>query len=172
MNAALRRLADTIDALSERIGSAIAWLTLLMVVITFVIVVLRYLFNIGWIAVQESVTWMHVLVFGLGAAFALKRNGHVRVDIFYARMNPRGKAWVDLLGTLFLLLPVCAFIFWVSWDYVAASWAQNESSPEAGGLPAIFLLKSLILLMTALLLLQGMALAIRSLLTLRGSPES
>jgi TRAP-type mannitol/chloroaromatic compound transport system permease small subunit len=167
MSAALRRLADRIDSLSESTGRVIGWLTLAMVVVTFVIVVLRYLFNVGWISLQESVTWMHALVFSLGAAFALRRDGHVRVDIFYARMSPRGQAWVNLLGTLFLLLPTCAFIFWVSWDYVAASWSAREASAEAGGLPAIFLLKSVILVMAAMLLLQGVALAIRSALTLR-----
>lgn len=167
MNATLRRLADRIDSLSEATGRVIGWLTLAMVVVTFVIVVLRYLFNVGWISLQESVTWMHAAVFGLGAAFALRRDGHVRVDIFYARMSSRGQAWVNLLGTLFLLLPTCAFIFWVSWDYVAASWSVREASAEAGGLPGIFLLKTVILIMVGLLLLQGMALAIRSLLTLR-----
>jgi len=169
MNAALLRLAERIDSLSEATGRVIGWLTLAMVVVTFVIVVLRYLFNIGWISLQESVTWMHALVFSLGAAFALRRDGHVRVDIFYARMSPRGKAWVNLLGALFLLLPTCAFILWVSWDYVAASWSLRESSAEAGGLPGIFLLKTVIVLMMVLLLLQGFALAIRSLLILRQS---
>jgi TRAP-type mannitol/chloroaromatic compound transport system permease small subunit len=169
MNAALLRLAERIDSLSEATGRVIGWLTLAMVVTTFVIVVLRYLFNVGWISLQESVTWMHALVFSLGAAFALRRDGHVRVDIFYARMGPRGKAWVNLLGTLFLLLPTCAFILWVSWDYVATSWSLRESSAEAGGLPAIFLLKTAIVLMMVLLLLQGLALAIRSLLVLRQS---
>lgn len=170
MSSALSGLADRIDALSERVGSAIAWLTLLMVLVTFVIVVLRYLFNVGWIALQESITWMHALVFGLGAAFALRRDGHVRVDIFYTNMSPRGQAWVNLLGTVFLLLPVCVFILWVSWDYVAASWTQGEASPEAGGLPAIFLLKSVILAMSALLALQGLALGLRSALALREGP--
>ena len=173
MNAALRRLADRIDSLNEHVGRVIGWLALAMVAVTFVIVVLRYLFNVGWISLQESVTWMHAVVFGLGAAFALRRDGHVRVDIFYARMTIRGQAWVNLLGTLFLLLPTCAFIFWVSWDYVAASWSVREASAEAGGLPGIFLLKSVILVMVALLLLQGVALAIRSLLTLRQrTPEA
>ena len=169
MNATLLRLAERIDSLSEATGRVIGWLTLAMVLVTFVIVVLRYVFNIGWISLQESVTWMHALVFSLGAAFALRRDGHVRVDIFYARMNPRGKAWVNLLGTLFLLLPTCGFILWVSWDYVAASWSVREASAEAGGLPGIFLLKTVIVLMMVLLLLQGFALAIRSLLILRQS---
>lgn len=169
MNAALLRLAERIDSLSEATGRVIGWLTLAMVLTTFVIVVLRYLFNVGWISLQESVTWMHAMVFSLGAAFALRRDGHVRVDIFYAGMGPRGKAWVNLLGTLFLLLPTCAFILWVSWDYVATSWSLRESSAEAGGLPGIFLLKTVIVLMMVLLLLQGFALAIRSLLILRHS---
>lgn len=162
----MHKLAAINDLISEYTGRAIAWLTVAMVLVTFAIVVLRYLFNTGWIAMQESVTYMHALVFMLGAAYTLKHDEHVRVDIFYQRMGPRGRALVDLCGTLFLLLPVCGYIAWESWDYVADSWSLLEGSREAGGLPGVFLLKSVIPLMAALLILQGIAMAIRALLTL------
>jgi TRAP-type mannitol/chloroaromatic compound transport system permease small subunit len=161
------RLAQAIDALCVRVGHAVAWLSLAMVVVTFAVVILRYGFNIGWIAMQESVTWMHAMIFLAGAAYTLQQDGHVRVDIFYDDFRARGKAWVNLLGTLLLLLPTCGFIFYTSWDYVATSWALQEGSRETGGIPAIYLLKSFILLMAALLILQGLAIAWRSLQQLR-----
>lgn len=139
-----------------------------MVVVTFTVVLLRYVFDIGWIALQESIVYMHGTVFMLGAAFALTRDRHVRVDIFYRRWGPRRRALVDLLGTLGLLLPTSLFVLWIGWDYVADAWAVREGSREAGGLPGVFVYKSLILLMPALLVLQGVAWAARSVLVLTG----
>jgi TRAP-type mannitol/chloroaromatic compound transport system permease small subunit len=165
------RLARALDRLADLTGLAVSWLTLAMVLLTFAVVVLRYVFDTGWIAMQESVTYLHAVVFMLGAAYTLRRNGHVRVDIFYRRHGRRGQAWVDLLGTLLLLLPTSVFIFWISWRYVADAWAVHEGSREAGGLPGVYLLKTLILIMPALLLLQGTALALRGLLTLSGAAE-
>ncbi|PCI19185.1 MAG: hypothetical protein COB62_05855 [Piscirickettsiaceae bacterium] len=132
----------------------------------FTIVVLRYGFNIGSIAVQESITYMHGLVFMLAIAHTLKVDGHVRVDILYQRWGVKGQAVVNLLGSLFLLLPVCAFIIIISWEYVTASWSFFEGSREAGGIDAVFLLKSLIPLMGLLLFLQGMSEALKSFCTL------
>ncbi|HFC53068.1 MAG TPA: TRAP transporter small permease subunit [Gammaproteobacteria bacterium] len=164
----LRIIARTIDQLNEYLGRAVAWLTLGMVLITFAVVVLRYAFNLGWIAMQESVTYLHAAVFMLGAAYTLKRDGHVRVDIFYGKMGRRGQAWVDLAGALLLLLPVAGFIVWISWGYAAASWALLEGSREQGGLPGVFLLKSLVPALGILLLLQGVSQAVNSLLVLTG----
>ena len=138
-----------------------------MVVTMFSIVVLRYGFNIGSIALQESITYMHGLVFMLAIAHTLKIDGHVRVDIFYQRWGTKGRAWVNLIGSLCLLLPVCIFIMHISWDYVQTSWSYYEGSREAGGLDAVFLLKSLIPLMAALLLLQGLSEVMKSIFTLR-----
>lgn len=156
--------------INEWTGRAVAWLTLLMVITTFTVVVLRYGFDLGSIAMQESIIYLHALNFMLGAAFTLKHDAHVRVDIFYQKMGPRGQAWVDLVGTLVLLLPVCGFIFWSSWDYVAAAWAVRETSGEAGGLPFVYLLKSILLLMPCLLMLQGAVIIITSVLILQGKP--
>ena len=162
------RAIRLLDRLADLTGSAVSWLTLAMVVVTFLVVLLRYAFDLGWIALQESVTYMHAMVFMLGAAFTLRHNGHVRVDILYQRFSPRGRAWVDLFGALLLLAPMCLFVAWEGWDYVASSWAVLEGSREAGGLPGVFLLKSLILVMPVLLLLQGVAGALRDLLVVRG----
>lgn len=156
--------------INEWIGRAVAWLTLLMVIITFTVVVLRYGFDQGSIAMQESVMYLHALNFMLGAAYTLKHDAHVRVDIFYQQMGPRGRAGVDLFGTLLLLLPVCGFIFWTSWDYVAAAWAVQESSGEAGGLPFVYLLKSLLLLMPSLLMIQAAVIIVNATLILQGKP--
>jgi TRAP-type mannitol/chloroaromatic compound transport system permease small subunit len=136
-------------------GKAVAWLTLVMVLLTFTIVVLRYGFNLGWIWLQESLTYLHVAVFTVVTAWALQLDGHVRVDIFYAKMTERKQAMVDLAGTLVLLVPFCVFLLVIAWPYVANSWKLLETSREAGGLPLVFLLKSLILLMPLLLLCQA-----------------
>ena len=151
------KTAGLLEQISVRSGRLIAWLTVLMVFTTFLIVVLRYGFGTGWIAMQESVIYMHALVFLIGIPYTLKYDGHVRVDIFYSKMSIQSKTWVNLLGTLFLLLPVTGFIAWISWDYVLASWNMHEESGEAGGLPGVYLLKATILLMTALLFIQGLS---------------
>lgn len=168
----LLRLARGIDAVIRVIGETVAWLALAMVLVTFLVVVLRYAFDAGSIALQESVTYMHASLFMLAIAYTLGRGGHVRVDIFYQRMGPRGRAWVDLVGTLALLVPVCLLILWLGWDYVAASWAVGEASREAGGLPGVYVIKTLILAMPVLLLLQGLAWVLRNALFLAGHTDA
>jgi TRAP-type mannitol/chloroaromatic compound transport system permease small subunit len=151
--------AERLKRVSEWTGRSVAWVTLPMVAVTFVIVTLRYAFDVGWIWMQESVTWMHAAVFMLASAYTLNRDEHVRVDIFYRKMDWRNRAWVDIAGTVFLLLPMMVFLIVASWDYVAISWSIHEGSREAGGLPFPFvpLLKSLIPVTAGLLLLQGLA---------------
>jgi TRAP-type mannitol/chloroaromatic compound transport system permease small subunit len=166
----VHRAIQIIDRINDVIGRSIAWLTLAMVVVTFLVVVFRYAFSTGWVAMQESITYMHTLVFMLGAAYTLKQNGHVRVDIFYEKLTPRGRAWVELLGTLLLLVPFCLFIIIYSWNYVSLSWELLEGSREAGGLPALFILKTTIPVMALLVMLQGISQALRSLLLLQGQP--
>lgn len=167
----IERLASGLDRIAEITGRSIAWLTLAMVLITFAVVVLRYGLAIGSIALQESVSYLHALVFMLGAAYTLKHDSHVRVDIFYQKASRRTRAWTDLLGTLLLLFPTCIFILVSSLDYVAAAWSIQEGSREAGGLDGVFLLKTVIPLMALLLLLQGCALALRSALVIAGRQD-
>ena len=159
------------DAVSEFLGRSIAWLTLLMMVAMFSVVVLRYIFNIGSIALQESVTYLHAIIFMTASGYTLKHNGHVRVDIFYRNFSPKRQALVDLLGGVFLLIPVCCAILWFSWDYVAASWNVGESSSDAGGLPYVYLLKSLIIILSSVLLFQGIAESVKNLMFLLNKIE-
>ena len=159
-----------LDAFSIRVGHAVSWLTLLMVIVTFVIVVLRYVFGTGLIWLQESLTWMHAAVFMLGAAYTLQREEHVRVDIFYRKMSEQQRAWVNLLGVLVFIFPMCAFFVYESIDYVAASWSLREVSRNSGGLsyPAVPLLKSVLVIMPVAVALQGLALLLRAAQVIRG----
>jgi len=161
---------NVLDRISAVTGRATAWLTLFMVIITFVVVVMRYVFDAGLIWVQESVVWMHAVVFMLGAAYTLRDEGHVRVDVFYRVMSDRHRAWVDLIGVLIFLLPLCVFLGWKSFDFVTQSWSIREASRESGGLPypLIPMLKSVLLLMPVAVALQGASLCMKSVQTLRG----
>lgn len=160
---------NLIDRFSSVTGRLTAWLTLLMVIVTFVIVVMRYLFDAGFIWMQESVVWMHAFVFMVGAAYTLRRDEHVRVDIFYRDTSSIGRAWVNLLGVLFFLLPLCVFLAMKAWDFVAVSWALKEVSRESGGLPypLLPLLKSVLVIMPVAVALQGISLALHSFKTIR-----
>jgi TRAP-type mannitol/chloroaromatic compound transport system permease small subunit len=155
----------------ELSGKTVAWLTLVMVLLTFFIVILRYGFNLGWIWLQEILTYLHVAVFTIAAAWTLQQDGHVRVDIFYADMPVKKRALVDLLGTLLFLVPLCIFLLVIAWPYVAGSWKLLEGSREAGGLPLVFLLKSLIMVLPALLLGQAVIGATDAWNTLHGNSD-
>ena len=163
----MKNLTHKIEGVIEKIGNFIAWFTLFIVFITFIVVILRYVFDIGSIAFQESTTYLHAFVFMLGAAYTLKHDDHVRVDIFYRKMSVTKKAWVDLIGTLVLLFPVCLFILYSGWDYVFSSWGLLEESGEAGGLAYVYILKSTLLLMPILLMLQGAAIVMKNLLLIK-----
>ena len=157
------------DRISNITGQIIAWLTLAMVLLTATIVIMRYVFDAGLIWMQESVLWMHAALFMLASAYTLGHDEHVRVDIFYRGLSERGRAWVNLLGTVLLLLPMSVFLIVISFDYVATSWAIREGSREAGGLPFPFvpLLKSVIPLSFVLVVVQGAASVLVGLIALR-----
>jgi TRAP-type mannitol/chloroaromatic compound transport system permease small subunit len=161
--------AIRLKRVSQWTGRIIAWGMLPMVAIQFVIVLLRYWFDIGWIWMQEGVLWMHAAVFMLASAYTLHHDEHVRVDIFYRNLGRRGRTVVDISGTVFLLLPMMIFLMIASWDYVSVSWAIEEGSREAGGLPYPFvpLLKSLIPLTAGLVVLQGIANLLGDIIALR-----
>ncbi len=162
----LNTIHRSIDTLTELTGRLLAWLTLLMMVLLCLVVILRYGFEVGSVALQESVTYLHASVFMLGAAYTLKHGGHVRVDIFYRNFSPRTQAWINSLGSIVFLLPLCATIFIISWEFVRQSWHIHEVSSEPGGIPAVFLLKTLIPLMAITLSLQGLAEILRNTLVL------
>ena len=165
----LVRVANAVDAVNDWIGRTLSWLTLGMVLMTFAVVLMRYVFGLGSTLLQESVVYMHAIVFMACAGYALVYNAHVRCDIFYGAAPLRTKAVVDLIGTFIFLVPTCILIFWVTWPYAAASWAVLEGSPEGRmGIPAVFLLKSLILVFAGLLALQSVSLVLQSALLLAG----
>src|SRR5437763_6829256 len=171
MNAAQTiRLAALIDRLNTAVGRAASWCALAIVLIGFAVVLLRYVLGLGSIWLQESILYAHAALFLLAAAWTLREGGHVRVDVFYADASVRTKAWVDLLGCIFLLLPFSFAILWFSLPYVTRSWAILERSRESSGLPLVFLLKTLIPVFAVSLALQGMAQIIRSVTDMRGSP--
>jgi TRAP-type mannitol/chloroaromatic compound transport system permease small subunit len=168
----LKTSLSAVEKFTEVTGRFISWATVTMVILVVLVVITRYFLGLGSIALQESVTYLHCLVFMMGFAFTLKHDGHVRVDIFYRRFSPRFKAIVNLVGGLLFLIPFCLLIFFTSWDYVLASWVIRETSAENNGLPFIYLLKTLMLLMPATLVLQGIAEIIRSGLVLSGADVS
>lgn len=149
----------------DGLGKTVAWGTLTLVVLTVLVDILRYGFDSGSIALQESVMYNHAIVFMLGIAYTYRHNQHVRVDVFYSQYSTERKAWVNLIGSLIFTLPVMFFILWSGWDYVSASWQIQESSAEAGGLEYLYVLKSLIIIMALLVILQALAVMAESVVT-------
>ena len=167
----METLVRYIDAVSERLGRSAAWLSLLMVLVMGLIVLLRYVFQYGSIALQESVMYINALIFTFGAGYTLKVQGHVRVDVFYNRLGGRWRHLVDCIGVVAFLFISVGFVIWASWDYVAVSWRIREGSPESSGLPFVYLLKTCLILLPALLALQGIAELWKSVSALRASTE-
>ena len=164
----LARAVNAIDWINRCVGRVVAWLTLATVLICAAVVLLRYSAGMDFVWMQELYIWTHAMTFLLAAGFAYLLNAHVRVDIFYAKMGPRGKAWVDLFGVIFLLMPWLVLLGWTSWTYVTYSWQTGEISVQNNGMPAMYVLKSAILGFVGLLGLQGLAWAGRSILVLGG----
>lgn len=163
-----------LNAISEYTGRAVSWLALALALLTAWDVFARYVFKAGSVALQEMEWHIFSVIFLAAAAWTLKNDGHVRVDIFYAKMNARGKAIVDFLGAVFFLLPFCALIIYTSLGFVESSWAVREGSGDPGGLPARYLLKAMIPLGFFMLALQGVSLVISSFLKIfqkPGAPE-
>ena len=168
----LLRFARLLDAVNGGIGRVVAWLALFMVLAQFAVVVMRYAFGLGSIQLQESIIYMHAALFLLLAGYTLGENGHVRVDVFQERLGARRRAFVEIGGTVLFLLPLCLYVFWSSMPYVLQSWSILETSQEELGLPAVFLLKSLIPAFVVLLALQGVANLLRTVHSLRAAGGS
>ena len=162
----LHSIVHLSGVLNDFVGRTLAWLLPMMTAVSLTVIICAAVFRAGWVWLGELTVYMHAMLLMLGAAYTLRADGHVRIDIFYSRMSPRGQAWVNLGGSLFLLTPICLFILYYSLPYVASSWRVLEVSPEGEGLPAVFLLKTCMPLAVALLLLEGLSLAAKSLLTL------
>ena len=163
------KIADTLESVVTMIGRAAAWLTLFMVILTVVVVIMRYFFDFGRIWMQELVTWSHAAVFLLGAAYTLSRDEHVRVDVIYCRVSARTRAWINIAGTVLLLFPICGLLIYGGSRYASKSWQVAERSPETGGLafPFIPVGKTLLVLMIVLLVIQGIVIILRNMQSLR-----
>jgi TRAP-type mannitol/chloroaromatic compound transport system permease small subunit len=166
--AALRALANAIDSFNEALGRLASWATLFVVIVCCTVVVLRYAFSAGFVWMQELYVWLHAAAFMLAAGYTLKHDGHVRVDIFYARMSPRGRAWVNLFGCFVFLFPWVAVTLIYGLPFAESAFAIREPSGQAGGLAGLWLVKGLVVVMGVVLGLAGLSLSLRSLLVLAG----
>lgn len=162
----IRGYVRAIDALNEKIGRWTAWLTTTLVLVVCYDVVTRYFLKDSSVAVQELEWHLFALIFLLAAAYTLKDDRHVRVDVFYANFSPCRKAWINLLGSLLFLIPFAIVCIVSSQDFVINSFITGETSPDPGGLPARYLLKAAIPVAFLLVLLQGLAEAGKSFLNL------
>jgi len=162
------RLAKQFDRFTLKMGQLTNSLIVFMVAVTAAVALLRYLFDMGWIWAQELVTYFHALFFLGAISLGLLKDGHVRVDIFYRPASIKSQAKIDLFGSFFLTIPFCLLILFESFHYVASSWRIFEGSRETGGIPAVFLLKGLILWFAVNLLLQAVSQIIKAVAVLRG----
>jgi len=151
----MHSFVSVLQAFTLLVGKTCRWFSLAMVIVTCLVVILRYVFDYSSIAMQETVMYLHASLFMLGAAYTWQQQAHVRVDVLYHKWPAAIQRRIDLFGTLFLLLPTCLFLIYISWDYVLMAWANGERSHEAGGLPFVYLLKTLIVLLPILLLVQA-----------------
>jgi TRAP-type mannitol/chloroaromatic compound transport system permease small subunit len=164
----LKTLCRLIDTLNEWIGRGVAWVTLALVVVIFIDVVMRYLFNTSFVFTQELEWHLFAFIFLIGAGYTLLHDGHVRVDIVYQRLGLKGQAWINLLGVLFFLIPGCFMVMSTSWKFVVNSYMIMEGSPDPGGIPFRFIVKGCIPAGFLLLLIQGISLGMHSLLQILG----
>ena len=164
-----KNLIDFGDSSIERLGNVLNVLMIALVFVVIVVVIGRYFFEIGSVALQELTTYLHATIFMLGIAYTLKHDGHVRVDIFYRNFSKRSQALINVIGGLVFILPISIFIGWSSWEYVLASWSIMETSIENNGLPFVYLLKTVMLIMPFLLAIQGLITVAKNLLALYGS---
>ncbi|MCM2283227.1 MAG: TRAP transporter small permease subunit [Desulfobacula sp.] len=164
----LERFVCLVDGLSDRIGRFVGWLTTLMVLVVFYDTVMRYAFNKGSVALQELEWHLFAIVFLIGAAYTLKEEGHVRVDIIFVNLSEKAKAWIDFLGVFIFLIPFCVAVILSTQGFILNSWAVKEISPDPGGLPARYLLKAMIPLGFFLLIVQGLSEAVKKFMVITG----
>lgn len=170
--AVMKRLSTWLEAIVVGISRIVMWAGLAIALIQVAVVIMRYVFGINFIWLQEMILWLFGILFLMSAAAALLSNDHVRVDIFYRDASPRRKAIVDLIGTYLFLFPVCILIVWAAGPYIHRAWAVLEGSRETSGLPGVFLLKSIIPLFAISLAMAGFVMASRAVATLIGREAS
>ena len=167
----LKKLCFWIDTTNEWVGRGVSWVTLGLVLVVFVDVVMRYLFNTSYVFTQELEWHLFAFIFLIGAGYTLLHDGHVRVDIFYQRLGYKGRAWINLIGVIVFLLPGCIMVIVTSWQFVYDAWKIMEVSPDPGGIPYRYLVKGTITVGFFLLCLQGISLGIHSLLQILGQED-
>jgi len=166
----IQLIVRMIDGLNTKIGHAISWLSTILVLVVCYDVFTRYFLRKSSVAVQELEWHIFAVLFLIGAAYTLKVDGHVRVDVIYTQLSVRGKAWINLLGSLVFLIPFSLLVLWACQGFISMSWMVQETSPDPGGLPYRFLLKAMIPAGFGLVLLQGIAITLRSFCTVIGRP--
>jgi TRAP-type mannitol/chloroaromatic compound transport system permease small subunit len=166
----IQQIVHMIDSLNTRIGYAISWLSTVLVLVVCYDVFTRYFLRKSSVGVQELEWHIFAVLFLLAASYTLKVDNHVRVDVIYTQLSPRGKAWINMLGGLIFLIPFSILVIWASKGFISMSWAIQETSPDPGGLPYRYLLKAMIPVGFSLILLQGIALILRSFCTVIGHP--
>lgn len=165
---ALAAFARAVDALNNYLGRLTAWLLAPMALVAFAVVVLRYAFEVGYPWLSETFVWLNGAIVMLSAAYVLKEDKHVRVDLFYRTLGSRGRAWIDLIGVWLLLMPTVGTLAWLSWPIVQRSWRMAERSATPDGLTFMYLVKATVIAFCVLMALQGLAISIRCLMTLGG----
>jgi TRAP-type mannitol/chloroaromatic compound transport system permease small subunit len=164
----LKGFCGVIDRSNEAVGRMVSWVSLLLVLVVFVDVVMRYLFKTSFVFTQELEWHLFAFIFLIGAGYTLLHDGHVRVDIIYQRLAQRGRAWVNLIGVIFFLIPGCYLVISTSWHFVSNSFSMLEGSPDPGGIPYRFIVKGTMTVGYALLLLQGISMGLHALLQILG----
>jgi TRAP-type mannitol/chloroaromatic compound transport system permease small subunit len=164
----LKGFCGVIDRSNEAVGRMVSWVSLLLVLVVFVDVVMRYLFKTSFVFTQELEWHLFAFIFLIGAGYTLLHDGHVRVDIIYQRLGTRGRAWVNLIGVIFFLIPGCYLVISTSWNFVGNSFSMLEGSPDPGGIPYRFIVKGTMTVGYALLLLQGISMGLHALLQILG----
>ncbi|BBO85412.1 C4-dicarboxylate ABC transporter substrate-binding protein [Desulfosarcina ovata subsp. sediminis] len=165
----LKGICGVIDRSNEVVGRGVSWITLLLVAVVFVDVVMRYLFKTSFVFTQELEWHLFAFIFLIGAGYTLLHDGHVRVDIIYQRLGVKGRAWINLIGVIFFLIPGCYLVISTSWKFVGNSFSMLEGSPDPGGIPYRFIVKGTMTVGYVLLLLQGISMGMHALLQILGA---
>ena len=173
MQQLIQKLAEKIDRFSEIVGRGSAWLVLVMVLLVSYDVMMRYFFLSGSIAIQELEWHLFSIIFLLSAAYTLKHDDHVRLDLIYRSrfMSDYRRAWINLTCSLLFLIPFCILIIVSSWPFVSQAYLFSEGSPDPGGLPYRWVLKATIPLGFFLLIIQGVAESLKNLSFILGNRE-
>jgi TRAP-type mannitol/chloroaromatic compound transport system permease small subunit len=162
-------LTRVIDLVNTRVGQAASWLYMVLMLVIVFNVVMRYGFSFGSIMLEEIQWHLYSFAFLLGLAYTLADDAHVRVDVVYGGLSPRKKAWIDLFGCLFLLLPMAGFLAWYAWPYAVTSWEYGERSDMPSGLPARYVIKFVMFVGFTMLFVQGLSMTAQKIMLLVGS---